>query len=362
MSEITNYYELVKPEFEKRFVHYEQVLDVLCTGYSDYEPGKGFGSNIILSGRGGFGKSQMSQLFAETVLKGKLEELFINSFGASSSDEAVWGEINLRELREGDRINYHLQDSFINHTIAILEEALDLPGRILDDMKDTISARCFRRGLKPFDMKTVCVVICTNQDPEVFRSKNRSSEAFLSRFPLDHIVEWPSYDAKSYRKMYERQLPGLIDLAPMFAQIVAGLSDGREGVSPREALDLMKLVVSRGRSRGRAVIVEDDFKILSYGTRFRQEADRIEGLVDDAMRECGAAVKLSGLRWEAEELIRRIEQTKEPGAMMSYMTKLEEVRDKIHALKNPGGDGSFESVLKLKKRISKALGDNRGEK
>jgi MoxR-like ATPase len=346
-------HESAKQAFDKRFVNYEEPLEALVTGYSEFEPDSGEGANIIFHGPGGFGKSEMAKTFAQVIS----QEPFVQSFGASSSEEAIWGELDLKELRDGDAIRFHLERSFLAYHFVILEEALDLPGRILDDLKDTLSARCFRRGNVQFPMKTRCVVICTNHDPAEYRKRSASAEALIQRFPIEVRVRWADHDARTYRQMYEKQLPAYSDLAPLFALIVEGLCNSEGIVSPREALNLLRTVVRRARAHGRETIVASDFNVLLHATRFGREKDVLTGLIRDALDSCGTHIKLNGYRHQASALIHKLKALaeKDLDGFVGISGDLERVRDKVHALLIPAEDGGFEAKQNLLRLISQAL-------
>ncbi len=346
-------HERARAAFDQRFVHYEKVLNALLTAWAEFEEDSGVGANAILWGRGGFGKSEMAKTFAEVLEI----EAFIQSFGASSSEEAIWGELDLAELRNGDAIKFHLKRCFLEWKFVILEEALDLPGRILDDFKDTLSARCFRRGVVQHPMKTRTIVICTNHDPEKFRKRSASADALMQRFPLQVEVEWPDYEAISYRKMYERQLKDYADLAPLFAMIAAGISERFEIISPREALHLVRTVVRYAHSQERKHVVAKDFGILVSVTRFGRQREDFREIIKDALDSCGTHVKLNGYRHEANAIVRELAGVKadELDRYVGLSSDLERVRDKIHALDVPASDGGFEVKQALLRDITKAL-------
>lgn len=349
----TSVNEIAKRLFEKRFIHYQNVLDALVTAYTEFEAGSEVGANVILWGRGGFGKSEMGKAFGEAIQ----EHAFIQSFGASSSEEAIWGELDLQELRDGDAIRFHLERSFLNHKYVVFEEALDLPGRILDDLKDTLEARCFRRGVVQFPMKTRTIVICTNHDPQEFAKRNSSANALITRFPLEVKVEWPDYEPQSYRLMYQRQLPLYADLAPLFSMIASGLSDSGSILSPREALNMMRTVLRRAFSQGRESVVASDFKILVNATRFGRQKELLESLIRSALDSCGSHVKLNGYRFQAMRIIEKLNAVAKDGLerFVLLTSDLEKIRAQVHELAIPAGDGGFESKQQLLSSISQAL-------
>ena len=349
----TSTLELMRKAFEKKFVHYEPVLDALLNAWSEFEEGSDIGANLILWGRGGFGKSEMARTFAETL---KLTA-FIQSFGASSSEEAVWGELDLSQLRDGDSIRFHLERSFLNYQFVILEEAFDLPGRILDDMKDTISARCFRRGVVQEPMKTRTLVVCTNHDPATIRKRSTSADAFIQRFALEVKVEWPKYDVDDYRKMYERQMPDYADLAPLFSNIMAGVSSLGAPIAPREALDALRTVVRQARVHGRDAVVAADFRMLSQITQFARHGDSFKEIVTGAIDRCGNNIKLNGYRHDALRIIQLMEQAGKTSLdqYASLSSDLQRLQKSAHDLSIPAEDGGYERKQQLLKQISRAL-------
>lgn len=366
-SELIDYYDLVSSAFRSKFIHFDEIASALCTGYVEVTPGQNDGMNVLLFGEGGYGKSTMALDFARTVLKGQTERgIFIQSVGASTREDEIWGGIDLLSLREGTDIRYHLEQSFLSYHIVIFEEFFDLPGRILFDFKDTLSAREFRRGAQNQKMDCRFIIACTNRDPAEISKLSTSHEALVQRFPLVVKAEWPSHRANDYLEMLQKQLPEHKSLAPLFANICANVvGKGVKPIPPRIARDALNAVVSRARSRGRQIIVPEDLSALKSVHRFRDIWTETKKVIEGALNTLGGTLELNRINVEATVLIARLKELAHRD-VQSYATitaDLDNLRSQANFVSIPGEKGEgFVLKQAVLKSITEALSRSKQER
>lgn len=155
------------------------------------------GENIILWGAGGHGKSEYTEYFFSQ----KGIEPFVKTMGSGTTTDSLFGGIDIKELNATGKLEYLVENSFMNHEYVVFEELLDAPDYILEQLKDIITSGKFRNGSQVFHIKTKLIICCTNKDRVEF-AKNDSLKALMERFPLEYKVEWQQYTANTYEFMF----------------------------------------------------------------------------------------------------------------------------------------------------------------
>ncbi len=364
-------FEAIRPKFEKKFIYFEEVLDSLCCAWVESHDGGRDGSNVVLWGPGGYGKSEMSLTFAREVYK--LEQVearpFVKSFGASTADGDVWGGYDLNSIGEKGRLEFALDDSFLAAEIAILEELFDLPGRVIEDLKDTLSAREFRRGALSYLMKTRSIIVCTNHNPDDIEKRSESANALLQRFPTRLEVKWPKHEASDYLSMFNLQVPELRELAPLMANIIpCFVKKGTPGIAPRLAISGLRAVKKRAKSRGRSYVVDHDFEALRREYPFNKQPQVLSEVLPEQLKRFGGSLVLNRLRSEIEPLVLKVERiNKLPSLserdMEEYVgltADLTRLRSQIQTVNIPGDKGEGFTLRKtLAELVTKVLRDKK---
>ncbi len=154
--------------------------------------------NIILWGSGGYGKSDIAQYFFNT----KGIEPFIKTMGNGATIDSLLGGFNIKAFTDYGKMEYLLEESFLNHEYVILEELFDAPDYVLEELKDILSRGEVRNGNQIFKIKTEFIICCTNKKAEEF-AKNTSLKALIERFKYSHNVKWENNDGKTYGKFFK---------------------------------------------------------------------------------------------------------------------------------------------------------------
>jgi len=211
-----------------KFVYMDKTIEILEAGLKTQ-------MNVILYGPGGHGKSEVStEFFFEKGINP-----FIMTMGTGVTTDRLFGGINIPVLNDLGKIEYLVENSFMNHEFVIFEELFDAPDYILEQLKDILSSGFFRNGSQVFPIKTRFIICCTNKTRAEF-SKNSSLKALMERFPLEHNVVWDNYTELNYNKLLETRFgEGLVD--PIIPYILEQYSKNGITISPRVAINAYTL-------------------------------------------------------------------------------------------------------------------------
>jgi MoxR-like ATPase len=240
--------QLVHKVVRESFVNSNEVVDVLMTGIELHK-------NVILYGRGGHGKSEMTELVLKTLYDNKfIKELpFVQAFGDGLTEDHLFGGMDIKKYRENGVLEYLTQYSFMNHEIVVFEEIFDAPAQVLLSLKDIITSKRFRKGNQNHPIKTKVIIGLTNKTKEEFNEKSDSLKALTERFPLTLKVEWRSYNRYDFMNLflevfkfdfYREHKEKLTVLSTI---IDMNNSSGRSFISPRTAIWAAE-IYCKGRS------------------------------------------------------------------------------------------------------------------
>lgn len=214
-----------------RFVFMEKTIKALDIGLKTYK-------NLVLYGPGGHGKSELSLEFFYS----KHINPYIITMGSGMTADRLLGGINIPVYEETGKIEYLIENSFMNHEFVIFEEMMDAPDFILEQLKDILSSKQFRNGSQVFNIKTKFIVGCTNKTRAEF-AKNSSLKALMERFPLELNVVWDNYTEASYTTLLESRFGNVDPIIPFILEQYA-----KQGtiISPRIALDAYEIFEEEG--------------------------------------------------------------------------------------------------------------------
>ncbi len=212
--------ELAKKELES-LVYMENVKDILAVSQAT-------GENLILYGPGGYGKSDASLAF----FKSQGIEPYIITMGSGMTIDRLFGGLDIPAFNSTGRLEYLIENSFMNHENVIFEELFDAPDFILEQLKDILSSGIFRNGTQIFPIKTKMIVCCTNKTREEF-SKNNSLKALMERFPLETKVIWKDHTRITYENLLKKRF-GNAD--PMLTYLLEQFAIAGNIISPRIAI------------------------------------------------------------------------------------------------------------------------------
>lgn len=243
--------------------------------------------HAIFYGKGGFGKSEMAKaVFDSYGIKppnfnkdGSLSEdsldadkhLFVKALSSGTQIEDLLGGIDMPLMQKEGKIEYLLENSFMNYPFVILEEALDCPPAILTALKDILTEGSYRGGNQYFESKVQCIMILTNRTPQEY-AEDASIAALMERFPLGCEVGWSSMELKDYRKLYQTVFASDWKENEEYYTLTAELISDTNGkaplnqrISPRSAVWFAEVLRNTGWNLAEAINIRgvDPTKILA---------------------------------------------------------------------------------------------------
>ena len=205
------------------FVFMEKAVQILEIGFATEK-------NIVLYGPGGHGKSELTEaFFAEKGIKP-----YVITMGTGMTTDRLFGGLDIPTFNNTGKIEYLVENSFMNQEYVVFEEMFDAPDFILEQLKDILSSGIFRNGTQTFAIKTKFIVCCTNRTRDEF-SKNMSLKALMERFPLELNVIWDNYTDIAYNRLLEQRFgEGQID--PIIPYVLQEFAKNGITISPRVAI------------------------------------------------------------------------------------------------------------------------------
>lgn len=236
-------YNLVSKALNEEFIFTDDVAHVLTTGYLT-------GLHVILHGKGGYGKSEMSRIGLHALAASE-PKVFTASVGTTVDE--IFGGVNVKLLKDPGILAYLAEHSFLNSPYAIIEEALDAPSSALASMKQAISSGYISDNSGNYKIANKLIVMCTNKDPKDF-VEDPSIEALMQRFPLQVEVKWPNHDQQTLKRFLIKKREKLFlsnDDIEFLTELLYSISWGVGSmISPRTMLDAAKTYVFGGGVMG----------------------------------------------------------------------------------------------------------------
>lgn len=240
--------------------------------------------NIILYGPGGHGKSELTlEFFYE---KGIVPYVFV--MGKGTTTDRLFGGLNIPVMQKTGKIEYLIENSFMNHEYVIFEEMMDANDYILEQLKDILSSGQFRNGSQVYEIKTKFIVCCTNRTRAEF-SKNDSLRALMERFPLELNVVWDNYTEAAYKTLLEKRY-GVDQVDPFIPFLLQEYHSNKVTVSPRIALDAYHIFQECGPTA------------LPFIAEFTKKPE----LISSALSKFEANINFKKIASEIAEVITRI--------------------------------------------------------
>jgi hypothetical protein len=271
--------ERIKQELSSKYVYIDDLLEVLDVGFS-------LNKNVILWGNGGFGKSNIAQEF----FKALGIQPFIKTMGSGTTTDSLFGGIDLNLLNKTGKIEFLLENSFMNHEFVIFEELFDANDYIIEQCKDILSSGMFRNGNQQFKIKTKFIICCTNRSRDEF-AKNRSLKALMERFPLELEVKWKEHTAVQYEKLFNT-VKGVSD--PLLVFVLQEYAKKGTIISPRIALVAHDLLIKCGPD------------CLKYLADFKSKIE----ILTDAIEKFKSIIDFKELITKTEDLFETIQKIK----------------------------------------------------
>lgn len=316
-----------------RFVYVDDMVKALNLAYN-------MNRNLIFFGKGGFGKSEISELF----LREKGIEPFVMSMGSGTNPDRLFGGTDLSHFvgeNPTGKLEYLVENSFMNHEYVIFEELFDAPSEVLEELKDILSSGFFRKGSQVFQIKTKCIICCTNKTREEF-AKNASLQALLERFPLTFEVQWPDHKRTNYDFLFKVSRG---TECPLISYICEKLSSSGKKISPRIALFAHDVFFNTVSSSGA------DVDALSMVADFGEKS-KLKSIISDF----SAFAKFKEIEVKASDIFKKYEKIKEEASLLQLTQILEEYKKQLDAFnKLKTSDDLADDYASVKKKLDKGL-------
>jgi MoxR-like ATPase len=222
---------LIYETLSKKFVNVSAVSEVFKQSLST-------NMNLIIYGRGGFGKSEMcDELFGCTELK---ERVFVKSLSEATTEEDLFGGVNIKKMTDTGVIEYNVEESFANSEIVIFEEIFDANPRVLAALKDTLTAKEVRNGKQRFKIKTKLIIGLTNKSYDEI-IEDDSIEALTQRFPISYKLQYDLHQDDIAALIFNRYPKMAKFKAAAIAELLKD-SKTKTVLSPRKILEAAKYI------------------------------------------------------------------------------------------------------------------------
>jgi hypothetical protein len=256
--------------------------------------------------------------------------------------------LDFRLLEEEKILQYNPERSFLAHTFAVFEELFDAPGAVLLSLKDTLTAKCLRKGAQVYPMKTRVIIAVTNRDPAEIAEQSAAHEALIQRFPLQLEVRWPSHTAADYEELFSvvpQRGAKLNGAGCVLAQLLANLP---VPVSPRTAVHAAGIACASAARRGEQEVQKEDLLTLRF-------LPGLAGVASELRTELEAAEARASAKEELALAKARMRQLTEgtlvgPIKRLQAAKRLEELLRTVGNLKVP--DGLVEERNALRQRVT----------
>jgi len=256
------------------FVFMEKSLNILDIGLKT-------GKNIILYGPGGHGKSELTTAY----LAEKGITPYVITMGTGMTTDRLFGGLDIPTFEKTGKIEYLVENSFMNQEYVIFEELFDAPDFILEQLKDILSSKVFRNGTQIVPIKTKFIICCTNRTREEF-SKNMSLKELMERFPLELNVIWDNYTEVTYNKLLETKF-GKGNVDPIIPYLLQEYHKAGVTISPRVAVTAYTVYEECGPDSlsfiaefaKKPALIADTLKKYQSTLKFRKLSSELDALI-----------------------------------------------------------------------------------
>lgn len=236
-------------ELKSKFIHADEIIDMIVNCYLDNLSNKKAEVNIILEGPPGHAKSDIARALGTILCE---DSVMVYAMNSEITPTKFLGDYNLDKLVQDNVLELNREKSVISVKYAILEEMLDGSKTTLLSLKQVVESgvTCDGKTCTPND--TLLYIACTNVATTSFGTDN-TTQAVLERFVYRIVVEWPSYNIEDYLNMFVAQYGSTherMEELGTIAQFITWINNQQSGspMTPRTAMKFSKLLLNRGKS------------------------------------------------------------------------------------------------------------------
>lgn len=260
-----------RKELNKKFYNMEYVIDALYIALTT-------NTNIILYGKGGYGKSQIVKAFLKFAGVNQTTRVAYEDMEV----EALLGVPNIKKLTEESEYEIAFEKSiFMNEGVLVLEEFLDAHPATTAALKDILSEGGYRSGDKFIESRIGPVIICTNKSPSEVSTHQTMSALYKERFPIAVEVKWESHEYQDYINFMRTIQGDLNETYFALAELCARTSATEELISPRIVLKAMEIIEIHDDIQYLKLIPAINTSIIDEVKRtmhLRKESTKVKGI------------------------------------------------------------------------------------
>lgn len=262
--------ERITEKLSAKFFNMEYVIKALYVALTT-------GKNILLYGKGGYGKSQIVKEFLKLA---NIQSSTIVAY-EDMEVEALLGLPDIKKLTEESKYEIAFENSvFTNPGVLVLEEFLDARPATAAALKDILSEKGYRRGDEFIESAISSVIICTNKSPEDVSNNESTKALYKERFPIAVEVKWDKHDYDNYMRFIQVVRPKHEnENYSVLAELCARTSASEQLISPRVVLDALDILDEHGDIKDLQLLPAIDTSIIDDVMRtqhLRREKYRTE--------------------------------------------------------------------------------------
>jgi len=208
----------LKDELDKYVVGNEDIKTAVITGLLTGFP-------TLLIGDPGTAKTYTIELLAKMIDGIKPEELFIVLAHEAMTPEDIFGNVNLKKLREEGLLEYITEGFLPSAKLVFIDEIFKSNKVLAESLFRAINEKKFRNGSKEISLPWLAFFSASNE----VRVNTQADRAFLDRFKIFATVLSPNLeDIQNLKSVAERYYKVLTATKPTFIPIVTSYDEVRK--------------------------------------------------------------------------------------------------------------------------------------
>ena len=217
-ADVTTVATRFKDELDKYVVGNEDIKTAVITGLLTGFP-------TLLIGDPGTAKTYTIELLAKMIDGIKPEELFIVLAHEAMTPEDIFGNVNLKKLREEGLLEYITEGFLPSAKLVFIDEIFKSNKVLAESLFRAINEKKFRNGSKEISLPWLAFFSASNE----VRVNTQADRAFLDRFKIFATVLSPNLeDIQNLKSVAERYYKVLTATKPTFIPIVTSYDEVRK--------------------------------------------------------------------------------------------------------------------------------------
>lgn len=356
------------------------------------------GIPLLYYGRGGYGKSEMTQLLLKNTINMEHGWGVYNCTPDTSATDLFGGNsaITIKGVNEDiTKASLDHWASFVGKTVFFFEEALDPSPTAMAALKEALTSGAVYVDGNRIDSRNKWLLGATNLNPTEYANNlpdeyRNSINAFLQRF-LIVKQEWATHSASQYLDLFRfktSEVKATLDFAKVLQlrqelniavsnQTTTGLhwtrdklrllaeltskvakeTNGQHIVSPRSSIWALRLITASALIRGANIVDVQDFAVLKYVDSYSPITADLFDFIEEQKSVVEAKANLEQATESLDEIVGNYKATikgkKDDDnaklAAMVVVNKLGQLQTNTHEIAVP--NSLYNDRVKLEKKI-----------